>query len=482
MQKKSLKTNAILNIIRQLSTLLFPLITFPYISRVLQAQNYGKIAFSQSIINYFLLIAALGISNYAVRECAPIRDHKNKIQKLASELFSINVLSTIVSLILLGLSVLFIEKLQSVFLLLIILSTSIVFTTIGVEWINIIYEDYKYITIRTIAIQIFTIILMFMFVHEKSDYVIYVIITAISLIITNIVNFIYVRKYIKVNFTRHLNLKKHLKPLLILFFNNLMISVYVNSDITMLGFIRDNTEVGIYSVSVKIYTIIKSLMNAIVVVAIPRAAYYENTGDREGYNNLLNNILRSILIILPPVIMGVFMESKNILALISGQEYVEGYMALRFLSIAIGFSILATFITNLILLPKKKDGVILKATCSSAVMNLSLNFIFIGYWGYLGAAITTMLAEFLVVIICVKNIKGLVDLKLKRSDIISVCIGCLGVVVVCCLYSLLNLNNSIINEGILVAIASIIYFSILIILKNEIVIDYLNKIIAKIKS
>lgn len=147
---KSIKVNAILNVTKQLCKVVFPLITMPYVTRVLQASGYGKYNFSSSIVSYFILLAGLGISDYAIREGARIRDNKKKFQIFSEEVFTINILSTIASYMILFVFLLFSKKLLDYRLLIIVQSMSIILNTIGCDWINSVYEDYFYMQQETV--------------------------------------------------------------------------------------------------------------------------------------------------------------------------------------------------------------------------------------------------------------------------------------------------------------------------------------------
>lgn len=161
MKKRSLRLNALLNSLRSILNILFPIITFPYVSHVLQVRGIGIYNFSNSIVSYFLLIAGLGINTYAVREGAKLRDNQIKISRFASEVFTINIYSTIISYLLLLLCLFIFSKLHNYLSCILIFSIQIFFTTIGTEWVYQIYEDYSYITLRSILFQILSIILLF---------------------------------------------------------------------------------------------------------------------------------------------------------------------------------------------------------------------------------------------------------------------------------------------------------------------------------
>mgnify|MGYP000228956487 CR=1 FL=1 len=163
-----------------------------------------------------------------------------------------------------------------------------------------------------------------------------------------------------------------------LFFNTLAITIYVNSDITILGILKGDYYVGIYSVSVKIYTILKQIVNALLVSSLPRLSYYVATDRKDNYQDLLNKILRALLLVLMPMVAGIIMLSPDIVVLVSGKAFEQSYASLQILSVAIAFSLIAVFFFKRSFVDQnKKDRKILTATIISAIVNLSLNFILI---------------------------------------------------------------------------------------------------------
>ena len=170
---KSLSLNAFLNTIRNILNMVFPIITFPYVSRILGAHNLGIYNFSNTYVNYFLLLAALGINTYAIREGAKYRDNREEINKFVGQIFSINLVATVISYLLLASTLILFNELKMYAICILVFSIQIIFTTIGVEWIYSIYEDYAYITIRSIVFKILSIILLFIFVKKPDDYLIY---------------------------------------------------------------------------------------------------------------------------------------------------------------------------------------------------------------------------------------------------------------------------------------------------------------------
>ena len=141
MKTRSVKRNALLNIIKQICAIIFPMITFPYAFRVLGVNNYGKYTFSWNVVNYISYLAAAGILRYAVRECARVRDEKDKLSKLINELYSINIITTAISFLILFALLIFVDHFHDYAPFILVLSVSVLFTTIGTDWINSAFED-----------------------------------------------------------------------------------------------------------------------------------------------------------------------------------------------------------------------------------------------------------------------------------------------------------------------------------------------------
>lgn len=166
MKQHNLKLNAILNTIKTLFGIIFPLITFPYVSRVLMPENIGKVNFGSSFVSYFSLIASLGISTYAIRECSAKRNNKNELSETASQIFSINICTTVIAYVLMFLTLLFFRKFDSYRTLIIVQSTTILFTTLGCDWLNSAMEDFAFITLRTIYYGLY----IYMLWQDISDF------------------------------------------------------------------------------------------------------------------------------------------------------------------------------------------------------------------------------------------------------------------------------------------------------------------------
>ncbi len=478
MKKKSIGINAVLNGFRSVLNILFPIITFPYVSRVLLVKGIGIYNFSSSIVSYFLLIAGLGISTYAVREGAKLRENRSKITQFASQVFTINVWSTVLAYLLLFICLIIFSKLHSYLSCILIFSLQIFFTTLGTEWIYQIYEDYSYITIRSIVFQILSLILLFIFVRSPQDYLKYTAITVFSTVGSNVLNFIHARQYCHIHLVWRFNWKVHLGPIIILFFANVANMIYVNSDITLLGLMKNNYVVGIYSVSSKVYQIVKTLISAILIVTVPRLAMLFGKHRIKEYENILSKLSNVLVLLALPASTGLFMLAREIVLIISGPKYLRSINSLQILCFAYIFSILAWILSDCVLIPAKREKYVLRSMSASAILNIVLNIILIPFWNENAAAFSTVLAEMCMLIVNYHYAKDLVkDVFVSKTllhTFISSIIGCIGIILVCILCDI-GFQSLIIKTIFSVVLSVVMYGAILVLLKNKFAISMLNR-------
>ena len=387
-----LKVNMLLSAVKSLMSVLFPLITFPYIARVLGVEKVGRYDFAHSINSYLLLIAGLGISKYAIREGAGIRE-KESFTHFVNEIFSINVVTTIAAYILLAITMTAIPRLHEYWDILCVLSIQIVFTTLGVEWIYSIFEDYVYITVRSIMFQLLSLVLMFIFVRTEDDLLAYAGIVTVSATGANIVNFFHARRYCRIQLTSRIAWREHMKPILIMFGMSLAVTIYVSSDTTILGALCGEYEVGLYAASAKVYTAVKTVLSAILIAAIPRLSALLGKNNRKDFEQEASDIYATLLTFVFPAILGIILLRNQIILLLAGSEFVQAASSLALLAIALFFCMGAWFWGQCIMLPLKKDAANFRITIISALLNIGLNFILIPVWKENAAAFTTILAE-----------------------------------------------------------------------------------------
>lgn len=470
----SIRVNAALNSIRSILSIIFPLVTYPYVTRVLQAENLGKVNFASSILSYFSLIAVLGLTVYAGREGAGIRNDKKKVNIFCSELLTLNLCTTIFSYLIL-LIVLAVSPSLSPYMGLIgIYSVTILFSTLGMEWIYTIYEDYLYITIRSIIMQMLSLILMFLLVKEKEDYYYYAAINVLANVGGNIFNFLHARKYIRLKLTFNRNIFRHLRYSIVFFASSIASSIYSNIGNTLLGIMSGDISVGLLAVSMKIYVMVKGIIVAIMQVTSSRLAFYKHNHMEDDFNRVVSKLIKTLIVMLCPIVVGINLVAKEIILLIAGDGYFDAISSLRILSIAILGSIFAS-VAGCILISSKKEKNVLYGTIAAAAINIIINVMFIPVFGHNGAALAVVIAEFAILLINGHQCKGLVKLESVKKVVINCILACLIMLIYCIIIERLQLH---IFLGLIVKVigSSLVYFICLGIGENEIFMEYFSKI------
>ena len=426
MNEKSVKKNIILNTFRMMLTVLMPLITFPYTSRIFLTDGSGQINFSNSVAQIFTLFASLGIYTYGVREGVKVRENKREFTKLAHELLIINGISTILTYIVYFFMIFCFKPFDNYRILLLINGLLIGFTALGLDWVYGVYEEYSYITIRQIVIQILTIVLMFILVHKKSDIYIWVLISVVSNVGANVFNFIHAKKYLY--FQRITNyrykLKRHLQPIFILFATQLASKVYSNLDVVLLGIFATDDNVGLYSAAVKVNTILITFFSAMYPVFLPRIVRNLEKNNMNQYYSFLRKAFGLIFALGIPTVIGIEILSEQMIFVLSGQSFLAASTTIRILAPIILVNSLSGLFFYNVLVPNKKENIVLICTVAGALINLILSIILIPYLKQNGAALGSLISECFVlifaVIFCRKNDK---NIKKGIPNIINYIIG-----------------------------------------------------------
>lgn len=479
MKKKSITINAILNMSRTFMNLAFPLITYPYITRVLGVENIGKYNFASSIVGYLSLISIFGISSYAVREGAIVRDSNEKISDFVSQMVTIGLMTTAFAyIIMLILSQL--DSIRPYRELIFIQSIVMIGNILGSEWINTIYEDFAYVTARTLLFQIISIILMFLFVKSSNDLYIYAVISVVASAGGYVCNFFHNRRYVHFSVTKHVQFKRHFPRLTTFFFSNLTTTIFVNSDQTMLGLMCGDYYVGIYAIAVKIYNILKNIFTSILFVVMPRVCVLEGNGDVDSRNRISETLLMTIMTLVLPMAFGIFMIADKAVLIVAGSGYIEGSSSLRILAMSIVAAALSSYMTYIYIVPRGYDKILLISSTVSAIINVLLNFVLIPAFKHNGAAITTLVSE--VVVFGIEWIYVKPDLNYRRvlTAVLQVVIAC--VVMMFGIGFLDKLSVGMVTQLILeIGAGILLYYIMMLVMRNKIIVYGTKKLMRGLK-
>lgn len=460
MKIKSVKFNFLMNLILTVSNVLFPLITFPYVARVLQPINNGKIAFCTSVISYFSMIALIGIPNYGIREVAKVRDDRDKLTKLVYELLLISLVMTIISITILVISIFIIPKFYQEKELFFINAIGILLNTIGVNWLYSGLEQYQYITIRSIIFKVISIIAMFLFVKEPSDYILYGTITVLASGGSNIFNFFNMRKFINFRVKEKLEIKKHMKSILIFFATVLATSIYVNLDTVMIGFINGNVEVGLYSTSLKIRSLVLSVITALGTVLMPRLSYYIKNNQKELFKETIVKCINFISLISFSICIFIVIYAKECILFIAGNDYLLAVSSLRIVIFTIVFVGFSNITGIQILTPLGLERKLFISIVYGAIIDFILNMFFIPLYKSNGAALATLIAEIIVLAVQCYYLKEFIREIYKKLTILKYVVFTLIASVIVILFK----NYFTFNVFTSLLIGAFIYFGIGILL------------------
>lgn len=478
---KSIKKNAILNAIKVLMSMVFPLISFPYASRVLGPESIGKVDFSTSVVSYFILFASLGITTYGIRQGAKVRDDKEKLSIFVQEIFIINVVTTVIAYVVFIISILNLVQLKPYFSILCITSLSIGFTTLGIDWLYGALEEYAYITIRSVIFQLISLILLFVLVRDQNDYLQYAFVQIFATVGSNLLNFIHANKFISWKKTSHYNFKRHLQPIFIIFGLNLACNVYMNLDKTMIGLICGDREVGLYTAALKLNRVITQLILSVGTVVTARLSYYFVKGKLEEYQKLFCKVFNCAVLLAIPSAIGIFLLSKETLILLSGYEYIDATVTSKILSFIIIIIGMSNLISVQIFIPTDHEKYSLLASSVAAIVNFSLNMLLIGKYGKNGAAFSTVIAELTALIICVCFSKRMIKFVGVKKNFIQSAIATIFIIPIY-YFVKMNFSNPYLILCLTVALGGLIYFFILVVQRNAYVLEGMNFVKNKMKN
>ncbi len=424
----SLKLNFIMNAILTMSSFIFPLITFPYVSRILLPEGTGTVSFATSVVTYFALFAQLGIPTYGIRACAKVRDDKEALSRTVQEIFLINCVMSLLTYIVFFAALFTVPKMQAEKPLFLIISLTIFFNLIGMDWLYKGLERYTYITVTSIIFKFAALIAMFVLIHDKSDYVIYGGISIFAASASNVCNLINVRKYISIRPAGHYHFRRHMRPILIFFAMSCATTIYTNLDTVMLGFMKTNADVGYYNAAVKIKNVLLGIVTSLGTVLLPRASYYVEHQEMEKFFDITRKAIRFVFIIAVPLMVYFILFAEESVLFLSGEAYVQAILPMQIIMPTLVLIGLTNIMGIQMLVPLGQEKKVLYSEIAGAVVDLILNMILIPRIASAGAAIGTLAAEVIVWIVQFAALRKLVMPAYREVSCGKIAVGVLAAV------------------------------------------------------
>jgi O-antigen/teichoic acid export membrane protein len=389
-KKTSLKKNFIYNMIYEVLVLSVPLITIPYISRVLGSENVGIYNYVSANVTYFSLIAAFGSASYAQREIAFIRDDREVRTREFWGVFSFRIISSLAALIFFGAFCVIVPDYKIFY---IVSGISIVSVLADVSWFFQGLENFKVTVIRNVFIKLSATALIFAFVKKPEDLLLYIAINVGSVFIGSCSLWVYLKDYIDSFSRKYINIKKHLFGSLKLFIPVLAIQVYTVVDKTMLGVLVNVAEVGYFSQAEKIVQIIISVINALAIVLLPRISALIADNNFAEANLFYKKSVRAASLLAIPCMIGCVFVAEDFIPFFLGEHFEPSVRVLQILSLLFVILGMARVIGTPLLIPLKRENKYTIAVCSGAVINVLLNLFLIPRYAAAGAAVATIAAE-----------------------------------------------------------------------------------------
>ena len=450
---KETRKNFLYNLIYQMFVFIIPLVTTPYVSRVLGVENIGIYSYTYSIVYYFMLAIMLGINNYGAREIAKFQKDQDK---RSYKFWSIYGLQLINSLIMIVIFMIFVccTKYQYKNIL-IIQFIYLISTMLDINWFYFGMEKFKITISRNIIIKILSLILIFLFVKNSRDLPIYTMILSVSTLISQLYLWLHLKKdvhFVKVSL---IEILKNLKPCLILFIPVLAYSIYRVMDKTMIGYFSDVTQLGNYESAEKIINIPLSIITALGTVMMP---HMSKSADNQ-LSEKIRDTYKLCFFMIYPIIVGLLIVSKKFCNIFFGSGYELTPIIIDLLLATVFFSCITNITRNNFLIPKSKDMIYVNSTIYGAVVNFILNYIFIRRYGSFGACIGTIAAEFTVMVYQVYKTRKDINYFNNLKSTIPFFLSSLIMGMIIYLIDFINLKD-IIKIIVQVLTAMIIYISL----------------------
>lgn len=488
MKIHSVKFNFIMNFIMSASSIVFPLITFPYISRVLMATGNGKVATASAVITYFNMFASLGIPTYGIRACAKVRDNKEKLSKTVQELLIINSVTMLLTLLVFIGSVIWVPEFAAEKELYIINGIGMVLNMFAITWLYNALEQYAYITVVNMIVKVVSLVLMFLFVKEPKDYVLYGAVTVFASSASYVFNFVYATKFITLKKSGPYDFRVHMKPIFRFFAMSAATSVYTNLDVVMLQFMQGNTEVGYYNAAIKVKTILVTLITSLGTVLLPRLSYYVKKEKIHDFYRMISKAVNFVVIAGLPVTIYFMLFAGESIQFLAGKGY-DGAVAPMVILMPTVLLIGLSNITGIqILTPQNLEQKVLNSILCGAVVDFLLNLLLIPKMASQGAALATMIAEVVVLIVqCVYLRDMIKDIVKAVSGVKIVVAMILGITAGILVKLLLNLSGRgwslELQSFIMLAVSACMFFGVyglaLLVMKEEFVWDLLESVLRR---
>lgn len=393
---------------------IIPIIVFPYVTRVLGVDGIGKYSFYSSALTYATLFTGFGIALYGAREIGKCADDIiRRTQKLV-ELIVLNLMIVAIFFIIV-IYFAFFSSYSKDWLIIILFSLTLLTNAIGAEWFFVGIEKQGFMLVRNIVIKTISTIMIFLLVKEPEHLVRYVAITSFSMAGTSLTNVYYLINLSVLRYVKNLSFRKYLHPLSSIFSIEVLLRYLGLGDVVILGVLAGDNAVGIYSMGLKVFLLVSSIMKVTATTLMPRSAYYLENNDTEGFCRLFYNTIRMLFMVGLPISVCMFLFAKPIIIILGGEQFVGAVDLMKEMSFFLLLSVLVNTYVFQAFYPQNKTTPIIVAHLAGLFLNVVLNCLLVPLLSFQGTFIA----------FAVSNLSIAFVLFLKEYNFIrnSFCIG-----------------------------------------------------------
>lgn len=383
----------LMNALLTAGSVVFPIITLPYVTRILGPEGVGKVYFATSVVTFFSMFAELGIPVYGIRACARVRDDITELSRTAQEIIGINLITCAAAYGVYAIMLATVPRMAEDRFLMAMMSAVMVLNTLGCEWLYKALEKYTYITVRSLSFKLLALVGMFLMVRSSSDYVMYGFLTMFAASASNILNMCNLRKHILLKPVGGYDLMRHLPAMLMFFALAVATSVYTNLDLAILDLFKGDAEAGLYGVSVKIKLVIVSLVTSVSAVLLPRNSYYIENGRRGESMDLLEKTMTMITAASVPTVVYFILFAEDCIELLAGGGFSGAVISMKIIMPSVILIGMSNIIGLQLLVPDGREKDVVIAAVIGAAADLVLNLVLIPRFASVGAAAATLAAE-----------------------------------------------------------------------------------------
>lgn len=467
------KINFLWNLTLTMANYIFPLLTYPYITRTLGVSKIGLCNYVDSIINYFVLFASLGIASLGIREVARNKNNKDSLNIVFSSLISFNVILTIISIIVLITLTYTINYFEQYKPFLLVGILKLLFSAFLIEWFFQGLSNFRYITIRSIIVRLIYIIAIFIFVHTADDALIYYGLTCSIIVINSCLNYRYSHKFVKFSI-KNIHLKLFISAIINYGIYRILASMYTSFNVIFLGSVSNNIEVGFFTTATKLYSILMGVFSAFTAVMVPKVSELLSSHNMKELKDIAGRTFNLVYSLSIPVIIICFFYSTLIIKIIAGDGYEGAIIPFKIVMSLLIVVALEQIIIQQFLMASKESKNILILSLTGAVVGVALNIILTPTFKSIGSSISWVCSEFSILLLSIIYFRRQFGFSLSLKNLMKHIISNTPLVLICFLLSdtVLSLKSI---AGLFFAFCYFIFFNIYV-LKNEILIKLISKL------